>query len=93
LSDSDSGDAYALKLNSLAANKHVVGAMLFDYYDEPLTGRGGSGKPGDLVIGEDFAFGLLDTTDTPKYDFVNKVREANCLTLATLGLTTCPVKK
>jgi hypothetical protein len=87
LSDSDAGDAYALKLASAAANKYVVGAMLFDYYDEPLTGRGGS--TGGLVIGEDFAFGLLDTTDTPKYDFVNKVRAANCAVLATLHLATC----
>jgi hypothetical protein len=89
LSDSASGDAYAAKLASLAESKYVVGAMLFDYYDEPLTGRG-PGSGADLVIGEDFAFGLLDTTDTPKYDFVNKVRAANCAALATLGLATCP---
>ena len=87
LSDSASGDAYALKLASAAANKYVVGAMLFDYYDEPLTGRGGSA--GNLVLGENFAFGLLDTTDTPKYDFVNKVRAANCAVLSMLSLTTC----
>ena len=87
LSDSAAGDAYALKLASAAANKYVVGAMLFDYYDEPLTGRGGS--TGTLVIGENFAFGLLDTTDTPKYDFVSKVRAANCAVFTTLSLTTC----
>jgi len=100
LSDSDSGDAYNKKLTSFAANPYVVGAMLFDYYDEPLTGRGGGSTKNDpddallgsadLEIGEDFAFGLLDTTDTPKYDFVNKVRAANCSVLETLALTRCP---
>ena len=102
MSDSDSGDSYGEKLASLAASPYVVGAMVFDYYDEPLTGRGGSlkhGDPddkalgtGDLEIGENFAFGLLDTTDTPKYDFVNKVRAANCRVLETLHLTTCSKK-
>jgi len=90
LSDSVSGDAYAQELASIAANPYVVGAMLFDYYDEPLTGRGNSAGVGNissnLVIDEDFAFGLVDVTDTPKYDLVNKVRSANIAALQSLGL-------
>ncbi|HYL78505.1 MAG TPA: IPT/TIG domain-containing protein [Bryobacteraceae bacterium] len=90
LSDSASGDAYGLKLGSLAANPFVVGAMLFDYYDEPLTGRGNSAGVGNitsnLVVDEDFAFGLVDVADTPKYDLVNKVRAANIAALQSLGL-------
>jgi uncharacterized protein (TIGR03437 family) len=96
LSDSASGDAYSQKLMSLAANSNVVGAMLFDYYDEPLTGRGNSAGMGnitsDLVVDEDFAFGLVDVADTPKYDLVEKVRAANIGAMQLLGLLgTAPV--
>jgi uncharacterized protein (TIGR03437 family) len=90
LSDSASGDAYAQELASAAANRYVVGAMLFDYLDEPLTGRGNSAGIGNitsnLVVDENFAFGLVDVTDTPKYDLVNKVRAANIAALQSLGL-------
>jgi len=90
LSDSESGDAYAKKMASLAANRYVVGAMLFDYLDEPLSGRGNSDGMGnitrDLVVDEAFAFGLVEVTDTPKYDLLDKVRAANIATLQTLGL-------
>ena len=64
--------------------------MLFNYIDEPLTGRGDPTGAGDitsnLVVDEDFAFGLVDATDTPKYDYVKKVRTANFTALASLGL-------
>jgi len=90
LSDSASGDSYAQELASLAANRYVVGAMLFDYLDEPLTGRGNSDGTGNitsnLVVAESFAFGLVDVTDSPKYDLVNKVRAANISALQSLGL-------
>src|SRR5579872_1251920 len=90
LSDSASGDAYTQRLASMAANPYMVGAMLFDYFDEPLTGRGNSAGVGNissnLVIDEDFAFGLVDVTDTPKYDLVNKVRASNIAALQSLGL-------
>jgi len=98
LSDSDSGDAYIKRMRSLAVNKYVVGSMIFDYQDEPLTGRGNTDGTGNitdkLVVAENFAFGMVDVTDTPKYDLVNKVRAANIKTLLSLGLladTTPPV--
>jgi hypothetical protein len=37
------------------------------------------------VVGEDLAFGLVDITDRPKYDLVNKVRAANFAALQALG--------
>jgi uncharacterized protein (TIGR03437 family) len=90
LSDSASGDAYAQEMASIVANRYVVGAMLFDYLDEPLTGRGNSDGTGNitsnLVVAEDFAFGLVEVTDTPKYDLVNKVRAANIAAMQSLGL-------
>jgi len=96
LSDAASGEAYAQRVQSASANRYMVGFMLFDYYDEPLTGRGDSTGMGNittnLVVDEDFAFGLLDVTDTPKYDFVNKVRSANIAALQSLSLLgTAPV--
>ncbi len=90
LSDSASGDAYSQGLQSVASNPYVVGAMLFDYADEPLTGRGNSAGVGNitakLVVDENYAFGLVDVTDTPKYDLVTKVRTANITALQSLGL-------
>jgi uncharacterized protein (TIGR03437 family) len=91
LSDSASGDAYIQRLQSATANPYVVGAMWFAYRDEPISGRGGTGNTGNasnssLVVGEDFAFGMVDTTDTPKYDLINKVRAANIAALQSRGL-------
>lgn len=90
LSDSASGDEYTQRISSAVASPYVVGAMLFDYLDEPLTGRGDStganNLTGNLVVDEDYAFGLVDVTDTPKYDFVNPVRAANIAALQSLGL-------
>jgi len=30
-----------------------------------------------IFCGEDYAFGLVDVTDTPKWDLVSRVRAAN----------------
>ena len=38
------------------------------------------------MVDENFAFGLVDVTDNPKYDLVNKVRAANIAALQSLGL-------
>jgi len=40
----------------------------------------------NLVVDEDFAFGLVDVTDTPKYDLVSKVRATNIAALKSLRL-------
>ena len=92
-SDSESGDRYAQWISDSSAHPNVVGASWFEYRDEPITGRGpGSGSA--VVIGEHAAFGLVDTTDKPKYDLVEKVLQANQAALQALGLlpagTTAP---
>ena len=84
-SDSESGDRYAKWIADSSAHPNVVGASWFEYRDEPITGRGpGSGAA--VIIGEHAAFGLVDATDNPKYDLVEKVLQANQAALQSLGL-------
>lgn len=88
-SDSEAGDWYTAWLKAAAANPNCVGVSWFEYEDEPISGRGnssGSNAGTALVYGEDYAFGMVDVTDQPKYDLVNKVRAANQAALASLGL-------
>lgn len=89
LTDSDSGDRYAQWLAATSAYPNVIGVSWFEYHDEPITGRGpGSGSA--VIIGEHDAFGLLDTTDTPKYDLVEKALAGNIAALQSLGLLAPP---
>jgi hypothetical protein len=75
--DRDSGEGYASYMRAAAADPRCIGAMWFQYRDEPITGWGGPGHPTNLVIGESFAEGLVDITDRPKWDVVARVRETN----------------
>jgi hypothetical protein len=90
ISDSASGDQYTQRILGAATNACFVGAEWFEYRDEPPCGRGytdGTGYlPGSLVVGENIASGLVDVTDRPKYDLVNKVRTANMTAWKNLGL-------
>lgn len=90
LSDAQSGDFYAQWLQAAIANPYVVGVEWFEYLDEPVTGRGNNNGDSNissaLVLGENVAFGMVDGTDRPKYDLVNKVRAANIAALQGLGL-------
>ena len=63
------GPAYAAYLRSAAANPDIVGCHLFQYVDEPLTGR--------LLDGENGNMGFVTVTDTPYADLVSAAREAN----------------
>jgi hypothetical protein len=93
LTDSDGGDRYAQWLAATSAYPNVIGVSWFEYHDEPIAGRGGvpTGDSGPAVIyGEHDAFGLLDTTDTPKYDLVEKVLAGNIAALQSLGLLAPP---
>jgi uncharacterized protein (TIGR03437 family) len=88
-SDSEAGDWYTAWVKAAAANPNCVGVSWFEYEDEPVSGRGlssGSNAGTALVYGEDYAFGMVDVTDQPKYDLVNQVRAANQAALASLGL-------
>ncbi len=74
--DADAGRLYSNWLEDARQNPYCVGVSWFQYRDEPVSGRG-PGQGPDLVYGEDYAFGLVDVTDQPKYDLVEKVRPAN----------------
>jgi len=76
--DADAGAQYQTNLQSAARNPWCVGVAWFEYRDEPVSGRGFLGETDqDLVEGEDYAFGMVDVADRPKYDLVNQVRSAN----------------
>jgi uncharacterized protein (TIGR03437 family) len=90
LADSASGDLYAQWLHDTSANPYVVGVEWFEYRDEAVSGRGNNNGESNvssaLVLGENYAFGMIDVTDRPKYELVSKVRSANIATLTGLGL-------
>ena len=75
-SDADSGAGYSRYIHEAATNPFCVGALWFQYRDEPITGRG-PGKDGRLVDGEHYAFGVVDVTDRIKWDLAIPMREAN----------------
>ena len=74
--DADAGRQYGRWVGEAARNPACVGVCWFQYRDEPATGRGPGHGP-DLVYGEHYAFGLVDVTDTPKWDLVTRVRTEN----------------
>ena len=74
--DAGAGNAYARWLDEASAEPTTVGAMWFQYRDEPLSGRG-PGQGAEAVYGEHYAFGTTDDTDRPKYDLVTRMRVAN----------------
>jgi uncharacterized protein (TIGR03437 family) len=76
--DADAGAQYQTNLQAAARNPWCVGVAWFEYRDEPVSGRGFLGETDlDLVEGEDYAFGMVDVADRPKYDLVNLVRTTN----------------
>jgi hypothetical protein len=82
--DADAGAQYGKALAAAARNPWCVGVAWFEYRDQPVSGRGfpGETRP-QLVQGENYAFGLVDVADRPKYALVEQVRTAN---LAAAGL-------
>ncbi len=72
----DAGERYARWVREAAQHPACVGVMWFQYRDQPLTGRG-PGRGNTLVLGEHFAFGLVDFTDRPKWELVKRMREVN----------------
>jgi uncharacterized protein (TIGR03437 family) len=78
IDDADAGAQYQTNLQAAAHNPWCVGAGWFEYRDEPVSGRGFLGETDlDLVEGEDYAFGMVDVADRPKYDLVDQVRTTN----------------
>jgi uncharacterized protein (TIGR03437 family) len=78
LDDADAGRQYQANLKAAARNPWCVGVAWFEYRDEPVSGRGFAGETNrNLVEGEDYAFGIVDVADRPKYDLVEQVRTTN----------------
>ena len=74
--DADSGRKYAQTVAAAAKDPYCVGALWFQYRDEPITGRG-PGKGMQAAQGEHYAFGFVDVNDRPKWDLVTRARAAN----------------
>lgn len=74
--DAESGAKYASVLRDASTDPKCIGTMWFQYRDEPITGRGPGAGPLP-VYGEHYAFGMVDCTDRPKWDLVDRAREAN----------------
>jgi len=68
------GAQYQTNIQAAAHNPWCVGVAWFEY----ATSRSRAGFLGEtdlnLVEGEDYAFGMVDVADRPKYDLVNQVR-------------------
>ncbi|MHB8635434.1 MAG: glycoside hydrolase 5 family protein [Fimbriimonadaceae bacterium] len=75
-SERESGEKYASLMRAASKCPQCVGALWFQYRDEPLTGRG-PGSGAELVLGEHYAFGFVDVADRPKMELVRAAREAN----------------
>jgi hypothetical protein len=74
--DTDAGDLYYRWIEAAAKDPYCVGQMIFEYRDQPLTGRG-PGQGVHLTMGEHFAFGMVTESDRPKWPMVRRVRDAN----------------
>jgi hypothetical protein len=88
--DAGAGAAYQQWVREAAREPTIVGTLWFQYRDEPIAGRGPcpTGQPDTIVCGEHYAFGAADVTDRPKYDLVERMREANlCAGPVRLSLT------
>lgn len=74
--EAQAGQYYADWVKDAATNPYCVGVCWFQYRDEPLTGRGPGSGP-NVVYGENYAFGLADECDRPKWPLVERVRQEN----------------
>jgi len=75
-SEAEAGRKYERLIRQAAASPWCVGAMWFQYRDQPLTGRGPGHGP-RLVFGEHYAFGLVTATDRVKWTLVKSMRRTN----------------
>ncbi|MFG0248583.1 MAG: hypothetical protein ACF8OB_06830 [Phycisphaeraceae bacterium JB051] len=74
--ENEMGQTYQQWVRDAATSPYCVGLLFFHYRDQPLTGRS-LGVVKSLTGGEHYAFGIVDITDTPKWDLVMQMREAN----------------
>ena len=76
LSEASEPVLYSEWIKAATANPYCVGVNWFQYRDEPVTGRG-PGNGDYLVLGEDYAFGLVKVTDQPRWSVVSSMRATN----------------
>lgn len=69
------GEKLAESIRKAAVDPKCVGAFVFQYRDQTLTGRG-PGLGTGLTQGERYAFGLVDAQDRPKWTVLNRARPA-----------------
>jgi len=76
----EAGERYAQWVGSAALNRWCVGVSVSQYRDQPVTGRGPmhSSMPG-AVHGENYAFGMVDITNRPRWELLQQVRHANIM--------------
>ena len=74
--DADAGRAYRQWVADAAATPNCIGGFYFMQHDEPPSGEA-PGRGPHLRFGEGLAWGLVDITDTPKWEMVRQVRDAN----------------
>lgn len=79
--ETEAGARYTAFLQGARQDPNTIGVGYFAYIDQMITGRS-TGNPfgnsrAPVVQGENFAFGLVDVTDTPKNTLVEAVRTAN----------------
>ena len=79
-SDEVFGQLYTKWVQETAVHPKCLGLILFTYRDQSPLGRNMAAgytmsKPG--FYGENHAWGIVDVTDTPKWDLVNAIRQAN----------------
>ncbi len=74
--NADAGAFYNLWMAAAAQNPNCIGGCWFEYRDEPISGRGPGGGDG-IVIGENYAFGIMDVTDQPKWDLIFPMAATN----------------
>ncbi|MBC7327040.1 hypothetical protein H5T87_02860 [bacterium] len=75
--DAQAGELYKKWIKEASQNPFCVGVSWFIYRDQHITGIGGEMQGSLLVIGEHYAFGLVDIGDRPKWELVKRVRDAN----------------
>lgn len=74
--EEDAAKATEKLLLQAAASHYCVGAFWFEYEDEPISGRG-PGQGQTPVLGENYAFGLVDVGDRPKMPLIEMFRRVN----------------
>jgi hypothetical protein len=93
--EAEAASRYTAFLQAARQDPNCIGVGYFAYIDQMITGRSvgdpfGTARP-PIVQGENFAFGLVDVSDTPKQGLVDAVRSANRDAVSTRLTLTGPV--